>query len=101
MMNKNSGKLLGPVGLWYPLGWPEPEIKWGLIRAEWGKGYAREAAETVRAMAASYLPDIQLISLLDLNNKGSVKVAESVGAVYEKTIPFRDGEAAIYRHKSA
>jgi RimJ/RimL family protein N-acetyltransferase len=35
---------LGTVGLWYPVDWPAPEIKWALIRKAWGKGYAREAA---------------------------------------------------------
>ena len=64
----------------------------GVDQSRVGKGYAREAAETVRAMEASYLPYIHLISLLDLNNKGSVKVAESVGAVYEKTFHFVTGK---------
>ena len=35
---------LGLVGLWYPEGWPEPEIGWMLFEGE-GCGIAREAAE--------------------------------------------------------
>jgi RimJ/RimL family protein N-acetyltransferase len=94
-----SGKVIGPVGLWYPLEWPEPEIKWGLSKVYWGKGFAREAAEAVRAMAATQLPEYHLISLIVADNTNSIKLAESLGAVYEKTIPFRDSEASIYRHK--
>jgi RimJ/RimL family protein N-acetyltransferase len=98
MEELKTGKVLGPVGLWYPLEWPEPEIKWGLARAYWGNGYAREAAEAVRAMASTQLPEYHLISLIVADNTSSIKLAESLGAVYEKTIPFRDSEASIYRH---
>ena len=100
MEELKTGKVLGPVGLWYPLEWPEPEIKWGLAKAYWGHGYAREAAEAVRAIASVHMPEYQLISLIDANNSRSIKLAESLEAVYEKTIPFRDGrDASIYRHK--
>ena len=37
-----SGRVLGPVGFWYPRDWPSPEIKWALARAHWGKGFASE-----------------------------------------------------------
>ena len=99
MEELKSGKVIGPVGMWYPLEWPEPEIKWGLARDYWGQGYAREAAEAVRLMAAEHLPEYHLISLIDTDNAGSIKLAESMGAVYEKEIPFRDGRASVYRHK--
>ena len=99
MEEKETGKVLGPVGLWYPLEWPEPEIKWGLARRYWGQGYAREAAEAVRAMATLNVPEYNLISLIVPDNAASIKLAESLGAVYEKTIPFRHHEASIYRHK--
>lgn len=99
MEELKSGKVIGPVGMWYPLEWPEPEIKWGLARAYWGQGYAREAAEAVRAMATAHVPEYDLISLIVADNTNSIKLAETLGAVYEKTIPFKDGEALIYRHK--
>jgi RimJ/RimL family protein N-acetyltransferase len=98
MEEKNTGKVLGPVGLWYPLEWPEPEIKWGLAKKYWGQGFAREAAMAVLEMAAEHLPDLQLISLISTGNVNSIKLAESLGASYEKTVPFRDDEALIYRH---
>ena len=37
VVEKSSGKMMGPVGLWYPGDWPEPEIKYSLTRAFWGK----------------------------------------------------------------
>jgi RimJ/RimL family protein N-acetyltransferase len=100
LIERTSKKVLGCVGLWYPLEWPEPEIKWGLAKNAWGRGYAREAAETVRQMATKFLPEYHLISLIDPLNVSSIKVATSIGAKYEKTIPFRDGrDVDLYRHK--
>ena len=99
MEDKKTGKVLGPVGLWYPLEWPEPEIKWGLVRTAWGNGYAREAAQAVRDMAGIHVPEFHLISLINPENANSIKLAKSLGAVYEKTIAFRNIEASIYRHK--
>jgi len=101
IVEKEGGKVLGPVGMWFPLEWPEPEIKWGLSQKEWGKGYAREAALAVRIMAAEYMPDLQLISLIASDNTASIKVATSIGAAYEKDVPFRDGsDIGLYRHVS-
>ncbi len=98
---KESKKVIGPVGLWYTLEWPEPEVKWGLARSAWGKGYAKEAAQAVLQTAKEYLPEFKLMSLISFENTKSVKLAESLGATYEKTIPFRgkDNAAHIYRHK--
>lgn len=95
---EEAGKVIGITGLWFPYGWPEPEIKWGLVPEARGKGFAHEGAEAVRLMTAQYLPELQLISLIHFDNHNSIKLAEGMGAVYEKTIPFRDGEAAVYRH---
>lgn len=93
-------KVIGIAGLWFPLGWPETEIKWGLTRSFWGKGHAREGAEAVRKMAVVNVPNLHLLSLILPENHGSIKVATSIGAVYESTIPFRGKKAAIYRHKN-
>jgi RimJ/RimL family protein N-acetyltransferase len=94
----DRGKVMGVVGLWYPVEWPEPEIKWGLAKAFWGQGFAREAAKAVIEMAAEHLPELHLISLISTGNESSIKLAESLGATFEKTVPFRDSKASIYRH---
>ena len=97
---KESGKVAGPVGMWFPQEWPEPEIKWGLARAYWGNGFAREAALAVREMAAEYFPDLKLISIIDPENEGSIKVALSIGATLERTTRLRDMDGLhLYRHK--
>jgi RimJ/RimL family protein N-acetyltransferase len=84
--------------LWFPSEWPEPEIKWALIPTARGQGYAAEAARAVRSMAREHLPGLRLISLILPANEPSVRVAEAVGARFEREIDFRGGRAAIYRH---
>jgi len=97
---KSSGNVLGLVGLWYPNDWPEPEIKWGLIRDYWGQGFASEAALAVQKVASEHLPHITPISLIHTENNNSKKLALAMEATYEKTIEFRGNDWCIYRHKN-
>jgi RimJ/RimL family protein N-acetyltransferase len=95
---KLSGRVIGVVGLDYPGDWPEPEIQWGLSRRYWGKGYASEAVRVVKKMAAMYLPDLSLISLIHPENSNSISLGKAVGAHFEKEYFFRDDTWLIFRH---
>lgn len=95
---KVDGAVLGLNGLWFPNDWPEPEIKWNLVPAARGNGYAAEAARAVRAMAREHLPGVRLISLIADGNEASVRVALAAGAHCEREIEFRGARAWIYRH---
>jgi len=92
-----TSSVVGTVGLWYPNDWPEPEIKWALLRRFWGKGYAREAAAAVHCMAIEHFPKPP-ISLIGASNLPSIKVAISIGACLEQQIIFRGNPWNIYRH---
>ncbi len=95
---KESGIVAGPVGLWFPDDWPEPEIKWGIRRSCWRQGIAREAASAVHSTAAKNMPELHLISLIVSGNAASVALARSMGATLEGEMPFRGKYAEIYRH---
>ncbi len=95
---KSTGKVTGPVGLWYPHDWPEPEIKWALSGSYWGKGYASEAVRAVKRMVAEHIPELSPISLIYAENERSIRLALAVGAKFEKKIEFRGSTAHIYRH---
>lgn len=98
LLDKDDGTVLGIGGLWFPNDWPEPEIKWALVPAVRGQGYAVEAARAVRAMAREHLPGTRLISLIAEGNVASERVALSAGARLERQIEWRGGRALIYRH---
>ena len=95
---KSAGRVMGCVGLWYPNDWPEPEIKWEISRSYWGQGFASEAARAVKKMAALYLPEISLISLIHANNQRSIDLAIAIGASFEREIEFKGSLAQIFRH---
>lgn len=96
--SKEHNKIIGVVGMWYPNDWPEPEIKWGLVRNFQGKGFAREAVVRIKEMVKEHLPDQQLISLIFAENKPSINLALSVGCTLEEVTEFRGMETHLYRH---
>ena len=100
VVEKETNRMIGPVGLWYPGDWPEPEIKWSLAKEFWGKGYASEAAIAVKEMAFRVLKRDRLISLILPQNEKSKNLAKKIGGSFEKIISFRDDEAEIYVYKS-
>lgn len=101
VVEKSSGSMVGPVGLWFPIEWPEPEIKWSLTRRFWGFGFASEAAAAVRDMAAAVLHRTRLISVIRPGNVRSQAVARRLGGVYEKQIPFRGDVADVFAYDLA
>lgn len=96
--DKASGAVLGTVGLWYPNDWPEPEIKWALIRRHWGRGYASEAVRAVQRAARECLPELALISFINAENRPSIALARAVGATFEDERAFRGARWHVYRH---
>jgi len=98
---KSTAAMLGTVGLWYPVGWPEPEIKWALARRHWGRGYAGEAVRAVQRMAREQLPQLRLVSLIDSRNQASIRLALAVGATLEREMEFAGAPYHVYRHPAS
>ncbi len=98
---KATGDFVGWCGLWFPEGFPAPEVGWGLIKAKHGRGYATEAALRARAYAYQTLGWETAISLIARGNQRSIRVAERLGATLESATQFRGLDCAIYRHPSA
>ncbi|MDH4483239.1 MAG: GNAT family N-acetyltransferase, partial [Rhodoferax sp.] len=95
-----SQKVVGAVGLWYPNDWPEPEIKWALSRAFWGKGYASEAVRAIQRPAFNQLGGRAPISFINSENEPSIRLAAAVGAKYEESVEFRGSQWQVHRHPS-
>ena len=95
----DTGELIGNVGLWNPEGWPEPEIGWVVFEGHEGQGLAFEAAVRVREYAYTDLGFTTLTSNIVPGNDRSVKLAERLGAKYERTYDnVYMGEDMLYRH---
>jgi RimJ/RimL family protein N-acetyltransferase len=95
---KSTGQFVGYAGLWFPEGWPEPEVGWGLLKTAHGKGYATEASLRAREYGYSNVGFKTLISFIDLRNSASRAVAERMGAKYESTGMLFGSKAGIFRH---
>jgi RimJ/RimL family protein N-acetyltransferase len=95
---KASGRFAGYAGPWYPFGWPEPEIMWGLVRAFHGRGYATEAAGAARGWAYETLGWATAISLIDPDNHASRDVAQRLGATVDGAMTLRGHKVTVHRH---
>lgn len=82
VIEKDSGQWVGRLGPWMPEGWPGTEVGWGLARAAWGKGYASEGAAAAIDWAFGTLGWDDVIHCIDPGNKGSIALAERLGAVH-------------------
>lgn len=75
----------------------ELEIGYHLISRFWGNGYATEAAKEFKKLAFENKLTDSLISIIDLENIPSQKVAERNGMIRETTSVFMDMDVFIYR----
>jgi RimJ/RimL family protein N-acetyltransferase len=76
---KHTGAFVGRVGAWQPEGWVGFELGWGLARAYWGRGYAREAARAAGDWIFATFPLEKLVSLIHEGNAPSQKLARRLG----------------------
>ncbi|MEX0286120.1 MAG: GNAT family N-acetyltransferase [Paracoccaceae bacterium] len=96
---KETGAFCGIIGLWYPEGWPEPEIGWELMDGFEGRGFATEAAIAARTYAYDVVKLPTLISLILHENIGSARLAERLGATLEGEFTHqRLGLMQVWRH---
>ena len=80
VIEKASGRCIGRIGPWRPVGWPGTEVGWGLVRAVWGKGYAAEGAAAAIDWAFDALGWSEVIHCIDPGNAPSIRLAERLGS---------------------
>lgn len=97
MEDKATGAFAGRTGIWYPHGWPEIEVGWGLAKPFLGKGYATEAAAAAANWAFDNLGLDHLISIIHQDNSPSMAVARRLGEVYDRDFQLWDMPCHIYR----
>jgi RimJ/RimL family protein N-acetyltransferase len=94
---------------WTPSTWAsagshaQPELGWALRRAQWGNGYATEAAAGIRKWAYERRSIGQLVSLISPDNLRSQRVAQRLGATPTEIVTPADSKrkAVVWRHPPA
>jgi RimJ/RimL family protein N-acetyltransferase len=91
-----SGAFIGRIGLYNPEGWPGIEIGWLLGRETWGCGLATEGAAAALRFAFEVIGLERVISLIDPENRRSIRVAEKLGGRYEGSLVHNNKRVALY-----
>lgn len=95
---KDTDETVGMAGGWYPAQWPERELAWIIWPDQSGKGYALEATDRVRMFFYDDLGWDGAVSYVDPKNLETIRLAERLGAVKDKSARSVDGNDVCYRH---
>ncbi len=97
--DRETGQPAGITGIWYPEGWPEPELGWVVFDGFEGRGIAYEAAERARRYAYEDLGLTTLTSNIVPGNTRSIALAERLGCWFEREYEnIHMGRDFLYRH---
>lgn len=98
VLERDTGELVGRCGVacWTIEGRPEVELGWTVRRDRWGRGYATEAAEAARDHAFGELGLSRLVSMIIPENVASIRVAEKIGATYERDVDWDGVPQRLY-----
>lgn len=89
---------LGKCGFINNDGWDEPELGWHVYEQAEGKGIASEAVIAARAYGAAEFGLDGVISYIAPANDRSIRMAERLGAVFERDGTLLGKICKVYRH---
>jgi RimJ/RimL family protein N-acetyltransferase len=95
---KSSRSFAGYAGLWFPDGWDDVEVGYGIAPQHRGKGYATEAARRSRDYGYADLGIARLVSYVNPINAASIRVAEKLGAFPDGEFIMHGKPHMIFRH---
>lgn len=95
---RDSGELIGQVGINQPPRFPEIELGWAIFPAHEGQGYAFEAAKAARDWGFDSRGLQTLVSYIDPENARSIALAKRLGAALDPNAQGEDPEDLVYRH---
>lgn len=93
---RQTGTLVGRVGIINPEGWPGPELGYLLGRPFWGRGYATEAGRAAMDWGFEHHPFEEVISLIDPANAASIAVATRLGETLQRETELRGHLVLVY-----
>ncbi|MFG2289231.1 GNAT family N-acetyltransferase [Streptomyces sp. NPDC048595] len=93
IIERDSGLLVGSIGLFWPPSEGILEIGYGIVASRRGRGYAPEATRALAAFALTAPGVHTVVANVELSNPASVRVLEKAGfhrwATEENTARFR------------
>ncbi|MBS1636856.1 MAG: GNAT family N-acetyltransferase [Bacteroidetes bacterium] len=99
LINRETGEFIGQCGLMLQDvdGIPEIEVGYHIFRKYWGQGYAPEASAAFTGFwLDNHLSD-SLISIIDVNNVNSQRVADKNGLTRTIQTKWMDLDIFVYR----
>ena len=96
--DKATSKFAGYCGLWFPEGWGDVEVGYGISPEFRGRGYAAEGARCVRDYGYRESGFERLVSYIEPENKASLRVAEKLGAAPDGEFLLKDKVHIVYLH---
>lgn len=99
VIEKDTGAFVGRIGPIKPEGWPALEVGWGLHPAQWGKGYAVEAAAASMRWTFNCYPELKrIVHHIVEDNPRSIAVAERLGSEWDghETVTLFGHQARVY-----
>ncbi|MFC3168065.1 GNAT family N-acetyltransferase [Paracoccus fontiphilus] len=96
--DRETGDLLGQVGINSGPLFPEQELGWLVFAGAEGRGYAYEAASALRDWARRERRLSTLVSYVSPENKRSRSLAERLGAVLDDQAERQDPTDLVFRH---
>jgi RimJ/RimL family protein N-acetyltransferase len=99
LIDKHSNQLIGHCGLLTQTieGKGELEVGYHILKRHWGNGYATEAAKRFIDYAFESNLVTSLISIIDIGNVRSQRVANKNGLTLEKKVLWNDKDMYLYR----
>lgn len=97
MEDRLTGAYLGEVGIYQPIGYPEPELGWFVIEAAEGRGIAAEGARAVMAWAHKTFGWNHIDNYIDPGNVRSIALGKRLGGM-QTTAIGADPTDVVIRH---
>lgn len=96
VITKENSEFIGWCGLKYTESLSENDIGFRLMKKQWNKGYATEAAQACIKFGFEKLNMTQIVGRAMLKNEASIKVLQKLGLQYLKPFDFGDESGVIY-----
>jgi RimJ/RimL family protein N-acetyltransferase len=99
LISKQTGELIGWCGLLIQNvdGIEELEVGYSILPQNWNKGFATEAARKCIDYAFENNLADSIISIIQIDNKESIRVAEKNGLSIDKETIYHNNQVKIYR----